>query len=85
MSNISNLYLGIMGSRKCRYSQFLLPNYSLIFENRRLSTHGGLIMYIHDDFAYKDLNQEIIISGTSTLFKSLLLKYSEKCANFRNM
>ena len=40
---------------------------SLIFENRRLSTHGGLIMYIHDDFAYKDLNQEIIISGTSTL------------------
>ena len=25
-------------------SQFLLPNYSLIFENRRLSTHGGLIM-----------------------------------------
>ena len=32
-------------------SQFFLPNYTMIFENRRLSTHGGLIMYIHDDFA----------------------------------
>ena len=35
-------------------SQFVHPNYSLIFENRRLSTHGELIMYIHDDIAYKD-------------------------------
>ena len=27
-------------------------------------------MYIHDDFEYKDLNQEIVISSTSTLFES---------------
>ena len=46
-------------------SQFFLPNYTMIFENRRLSTHGGLIMYIHDDFAYKELNKEIILSSTS--------------------
>ena len=42
-------------------SQFLLTNYSSIFENKRLTTHGGLIMYIHDDFAYKNLNKEILI------------------------
>ena len=41
-----------------------------MFENRRLTTHGGLIMYIHDDFAYKNLNEEIVISSTSTLFES---------------
>ena len=64
-------------------SQFSLPNYSLIFENRRLSTHGGLIMYIHDDFAYKDLNQEIIISGTSTLFESHFLEIWRKTCRFQ--
>ena len=64
-------------------SQFLLPNYSLIFENRRLSTHGGLIMYVHDDFAYKDLNQEIIISGTSTLFESHFVEIWRKTCRFQ--
>ena len=51
-------------------SQFSLPNYTMLFENRRLSTHGGLIMYIHDDFAYKELNKEIILSSTFNLFES---------------
>ena len=64
-------------------SQFLLPNYSLIFENRRLSTHGGLIMYIHDNFVYKDLNQESIISGTSTLFESHFVEIWRKTCRFR--
>ena len=64
-------------------SQFLLPNYSLIFQNRRLSTHGGLIMYVHDDFAYKDLNQEIIISGTSTLFESHFVEIWRKTCRFQ--
>ena len=64
-------------------SQFLLPNYSLIFENRRLSKHGGLIMYIHDDFAYKDLNQEIIISSTSTLFESHFVEIWRKTCRFQ--
>ena len=64
-------------------SQFLLPNYSLIFQNRRLSTQGGLIMYVHDDFAYKDLNQEIIISGTSTLFESHFVEIWRKTCRFQ--
>ena len=42
----------------------------MTFENRRLTTHGGLIMYyIHDDFVYKNFNEEIVISSTSTLFE----------------
>ena len=64
-------------------SQFLFPNYSLIFKNRRLSTHGGLSMCIHDDFAYKDLNQEIIISSTSTLFESHFVEIWRKTCRFQ--
>ena len=59
-------------------SPFLLPNYSLIFENRQFSTHGGRIVYKLDDFAYKDLNKVIIISSTSTLFESQFVEIWRK-------
>ena len=61
-----------MGARSqgIEMSQFSLPNYTMLFVNRRLSTHGWLIMYIHDDFAYKELNKEIMLSSTSNLFES---------------
>ena len=55
-------------------SYFSLPNYKMINQNRRLSAHGGLITYIHDDFAYKELNSELPITSTSTLFESLFLE-----------
>ena len=64
-------------------SQFFLPNYTMIFENRRLSTHGGLIMYIHDDFAYKELNKEIILSSTSNLFESQFVEIWRKTNVFQ--
>ena len=50
-------------------SQFVLSNYLLIFENRRLATHGGLIMFIHDGFTHMNLNEKIPISSTSKLFE----------------
>ena len=40
-------------------------------------------MYIHDDFAYKDLNQEIIISSTSTLFESHFVEIWRKTCRFQ--
>ena len=40
--------------------------------------HGGLITYIHDDFTFKELNDMLPISGTSTLFESLFIKIWEK-------
>ena len=55
-------------------SYFSLPNYIMINQNRRLSAHGGLITYIHGDFAYKELNSELPITSTSTLFESLFLE-----------
>ena len=38
---------------------FSIPNYTMVNQNRRLSTHGGLITYIHTDFAYRELNNEL--------------------------
>ena len=32
-------------------SMLTLPNYKMV--NRRLSTHGGLITYVHEDFSYR--------------------------------
>ena len=32
---------------------FFLPNYTFINATRRLCLHGGLIIYLRDDFAYK--------------------------------
>ena len=64
-------------------SQFFLPNYTMIFENRRLSTHGGHTMYIHDDFTYKELNKEIILSSTSNLFESQFVKIWQKTNVFQ--
>ena len=57
----------------------------MLFENRRLSTHGGLIMYIHvhDDFAYKELNKEIILSSTSNLFESQFVEIWRKTNVFQ--
>ena len=32
-------------------SYISLPKYTMINQNRRLSAHGSLITYMHDDFA----------------------------------
>ena len=57
---------------------FSLLNYTMVNQNRRLSTHGGLIIYIHDDFAYKELNNQLPITCTSTLFESLFIEMWRK-------
>ena len=53
---------------------FSLPNYSLVNENRRLSNHGGLIIYVHDNFSFKVLNKDMHITHTSKLFESLIVE-----------
>ena len=35
---------------------FSLPDYTLINASRRLTAHGGLRIYLHDDFSYKEFN-----------------------------
>ena len=57
-----------------RLHMLYIKNVVLFHNNRRLSMHGGLITYIHDDFTSKELNEIILISGTSTLFESLFIE-----------
>ena len=62
------------GHEEMEMSYFSPSNYSMVYKNRRLSTHGGLILYIHDDFAFKELNNEIAISHESNLFESSFIE-----------
>ena len=55
----------------------------MLFKNRRLSTHGGLIMYILDDFAYKELDKEMILSSTSNLFESQCVEIWRKTSAYQ--
>ena len=64
-------------------SYFSLPNYSIVFKNRRLSTHGGLILYIHDDFANKELNNKIVISHKSNLFECIFVELWRKSCSYQ--
>ena len=45
---------------------FSIPNDTMVNQNRRLSTHGGRITYIHNDFAHRELNNELPNTTTAT-------------------
>ena len=45
-----------------------------MYENRCLTAHGGLMIYIHDEFHYRNLNRDIEITNTSDLFESLIVE-----------
>ena len=62
------------GHNGINMDSFSLPNYSLVNENRRLSNHGGLIIYVHDNFSFKVLNKDMHITHTSKLFESLIVE-----------
>ena len=54
----------------------------MVSQNRRLSTHGGLITYVHEDFSYRELNADLPITLTSTLFESLFIElWRKNCTN----
>ena len=62
---------------------FNLPNYTMLCANRRISAHGGLIIYFHDDFAFKELNATLPITHTSMLFESLIIEEWRKSCEFQ--
>ena len=60
---------------------FSLPDYTLINANRRLTAHGGLMIYLHDDFSYKEIN--INATNESNLFESLLVEIWRKDCSYQ--
>ena len=59
-----------------------LPDYTLINANRRLTAHGRLMIYLHDDFSYKEIN--INATNESNLFESLLVEIWRKDCAYQN-
>ena len=55
-------YLRFWGHEEIDMRLFTLPNYKMVNQNRRLSTHGGLITYVHEDFSYRELNADLPIN-----------------------
>ena len=52
-------------------SYLSLPNCSMVFENRRLSSHDDLILYT--------LSMTLTMARQSKLFESVFVKYGKNC------
>ena len=63
------------GPEEMEMSYFFLPNYSMV-------NHGGLILHIHDDFACKELNNEIAFLYESNLFESMSVEIWRKSCSY---
>ena len=70
------------GHEGIQMNYFSLPNYRLINANRRLTAHGGLIIYIHNNFEFKELNEELPITQTSNSLESMFVEVWRK--NYTN-
>ena len=46
---------------------FNLPNYTMVYDDSRLSKHGGLITYIHDLFSFERLS-DVVSNQNSTVY-----------------
>ena len=71
------------GHEEMEMSYFSLSNYSMVFKNRRLSTHGGLILYM----------MILLISSSKMILQfdknriyleAFLLNYGENRAGIKN-
>ena len=60
---------------------FNLPNYTMVYDDSRLSKHGGLITYIHDSFSFKRLS-DFVYNQSSTVYESMFLKIHNKTSEF---
>ena len=53
----------------------------MVYENSRLSKHGGLITYIHDSFYFERLS-DVVYNQNSTVYESMFLKIHNKTSEF---
>ena len=60
---------------------FTLPNYTMVYDDSRLSKHGGLVTYIHNTFTFERLSDDIY-NQNSTVYESMFLKIHNKSSKF---
>ena len=60
---------------------FNLPNYTMVYEDSRLSKHGGLVTYIHNTFSFERLSDNMY-NQNSPVYESMFLKIYKKSSKF---
>ena len=53
----------------------------MVYDDSRLSKHGGLITYIHDSFCFERLS-DVVYNQNSTVYESMFLKIPNKTSEF---
>ena len=60
---------------------FNLPNYTMVYDDSRLSKHGGLVTYIHKTSSFERLSDDVY-NQNSTVYESMFLKIYNKSSKF---
>ena len=53
----------------------------MVYDDFRLSKHGGLITYIHDSFSFERLS-DVVYNQNSTVYESMFHKIHNKTSEF---
>ena len=69
------------GSELSDMNYFNLPNYTLVYDDYRLSSHGGLITYIHNSFDFRRLDI-LEYNQISTVYESIIIEICKKISKF---
>ena len=68
---ISSFWVHIAtNSKDCNFYTLHIPNYNTVFLPPTCSSHGGLVIYLHNSYQYKKLD----IYTPSTLYEGLFLE-----------
>ena len=54
----------------------------MVYEDSRLSKHGGLVTYIHNTFSFERLSSYNMYNQNSTVYESMFLKIYKKSSKF---
>ena len=65
------------GSNAVDMKLFHIPDYTMLYDDSRLSKHGGLITYVHDSFAVDRLDKDNYHQNSAG-FESMILKIHKK-------
>ena len=63
---------------------FNLPNYTMVYDDSRLSKHGGFVTYVHNTFSFERLERlsDDVYNQNSTVYESMFLKIYNRSSKF---
>ena len=58
-----------------------MPGYTLIYDEAKINSFGGVANYVHDSFSFTRLDSDTF-KQNSTVYESMFLEIYNNCANF---